>query len=952
MRLIRILWGFMKPLVALDGPAPLPAQVAGFLLDGKREGLVDLGDTLVLIPTAGAGRAIRRELAKRGVLSPQFRLPMDALLPGSVAVASRLERETVWASLLDPARRRTFEPLVPRAVPLDAAEDRFGVAARLCLTCDQLAEAGKDPASGELAGLFDGDNQRWETFGRLHGQYLAALSNYGLRDPNDLRIEQAQNSDVAPGLKRIIVACIPDLPVIVEHWLTAMSAKGISVDVLAWSPEKQSAHLDAWGRPDVDWWKSHYPKVDEECLVAANDPATEAGLLLDHAGARRESGYGLFAAAPESVTALAQEVAWRDAEPHLPEGRPLAQTESAEIFLGWDGFVRGRRLRDLRVLLQKPCFLSWFTSAAKEIACINAEEALVACDRLVGERLCGTVDAAVSWLEHAKEPRGKCALAEFLPQKCLVLVVQRLLGLHTDGFALLAEVNRHRGAVKSGSIAALELAAMGEVPKQIEASPVLCRLEDEEREAVVRSDIARGRIFPRASADAIEIQGWLEAPWSGAETLIVAGCREGALPAGTHEDSFLPDAARARLGLVTQDARFARDAFLLSCLLASHPGERLRLGFSRFRGQGEPNRPSRLLFGCEDSGLPRRSTLLFKPDPPTKPRVAAAAEFKLHIPEPADSRKPLESTHVTAFRSYLQCPLRFYLRYVLGLRTMDSDAREISAADYGTVMHKVLEEFAADESLRGLRDAEEIASALDKRLDEVVPRYYGTDFSPVVRVQIESMRYRLRAAALTESAIRRDGWETIGTEYKVKKEDKLCLGGLAISGTMDRVDRHPDLGLRILDYKTFSQRKNPAKTHIGPRRTRENLPQADIETFTKNGRPQERSWMDLQLPLYAWFARQIWPEDAAKGVKVGYFLLPPDADSGKDALEFFEMDEAMQNSAEGCAVRIAELIRAGVFWPPAPVSEVEYDDFEDWFMKGDPHEIIDAESIGRLRGTP
>lgn len=941
----------MNPLVVLGDSAPLPAQVATFLLGGKKEGLVDLGDTLVLIPTAGAGRAIRRELAKRGVLSPQFRLPLDALLPGGVAVASRLEREAVWTSLLDPARRRTFEPLVPRAVPLDAADDRLGVAARLCLTCDQLAEAGKDPASGELAGLFDGDNQRWETFGRLHAQYLAALANHGLRDPNNLRIEQAQNPDVAPGLRRIIVACIPDLPVIVERWLAAMSAKGISVDVLAWSPAEQSAHLNAWGRPVVDWWKSHYPTVDAECLVAANDPATEAGLLLDHAGARRESGYGLFAAAPESVTALAQEVAWRDAEPHLPEGRALAQTESAEIFLGWNGFVRSRRLRDLRVLLQKPCFLSWFIFAAEGIARINAEEALVACDRLVGERLCGTVDAAVSWLEHAQEPRNKGALAEFLPQKWLVLAVQRLLGLHADGFALLAEVNRHRGAVKSGSIAALELAAMGEVLKQIEASPVLRGLEGGEREAVVRNGIARGRIFPRASADAIEIQGWLEAPWSSAETLIVAGCREGALPAGTHEDSFLPDAARARLGLVTQDARFARDAFLLSCLRTSHPGERLRLGYSRFRGQGEPNRPSRLLFGCENSELPRRSTLLFKPDPPTKPRAAAAAEFKLHIPEPAEIHRPPESIHVTAFRNYLQCPLRFYLRHMLGLRTMDSDAREISAADYGTVVHKVLEEFAADESLRGLRDADEIVGALDQRLDEVVPRYYGADFSPVVRVQIEGMRFRLRAAALTESVIRRDGWVTMGTEYKVGKEDKLLLGGLAISGTMDRVDRHPELGLRILDYKTYSQHKNPARTHIGPRRVRENLPQANLETFTKNGRSQARSWMDLQLPLYAWLARRIWPEDAARGVKVGYFLLPSDLDSNKDALEFFELDEAMQNSAESCAARIAELIRKGVFWPPAPVSEVEYDDFADWFMNGDPREIIDGESIKRLQGA-
>jgi len=103
----------VKPLVALTEKAPLAAQVAAFLLRG-REGIpIDLGDTLVLVPTAGAGRAIRRELSKRGVLSAQFRLPMDALLPKNLSVASRLEREAAWATLLNLDDRQRFASIVP-----------------------------------------------------------------------------------------------------------------------------------------------------------------------------------------------------------------------------------------------------------------------------------------------------------------------------------------------------------------------------------------------------------------------------------------------------------------------------------------------------------------------------------------------------------------------------------------------------------------------------------------------------------------------------------------------------------------------------------------------------------------------------------------------------------------------------------------------------------------------
>ena len=880
---------------------------------------------------------------------------MDALVPESAAVASRLEREAAWASLLDPSRRQSFTALVPEIVPLDTADACFGVAARLCAVCDQLAEAGCDPSSPELPQLLEEDALRWDAFGKLYSKYLELLDGT-LRDPNDVRLEQAKDPSVASALKRVVVACIPDLPVVVETYLESLAKKGIAVDVLEWSPSGQSAHLNRWGRPYdknnkepvlLKWWKEHPPRVPEECLVPANDPATEAGLLLDYAGSRRDVGYELFAAAPESAVALAQEIAWRGTHPYLPEGRALAQTESAEILLGWDGFACGCGLRDLRVLLQKPCFLSFFVASAGKPGHFTAEAALEACDRLVGERLCENLEAADSWLKHAEKPTGKKALREFIAQEDLVHTAFRLLGRKLDGQTVLAEVNDYRGTVAAGSPAAKELAAVAEVTDQIKNSPILGGLSAEMREAAVRADIARKRIFLRAPADAIEVQGWLEAPWSGAHTLIVAGCREGALPSGGHDDSFLPDGAKARLGLVTQDARFARDAYLLSCLLASRQPGQVLLGFARFRNQGEPNRPSRLLFGCEDRELPRRSTLLFKPAPPSRREGHGEKKFTLHIPKPAPRQWPVDSIRVTGFKSYLECPLRFYLGNVLSLRKVDADAREIPATDFGTVIHKVLEEFARD---KALRDPEEIAAMLSCRLDEVIPRYYGEKPTPVIRVQIESMRSRLQAAAAAEAKIRGDGWETIAAEHKVKKEDRRMLGGLAITGTLDRIDRHPEHGLRILDYKTYSQRKNPAKTHIGPRRTSKHLPEADLDTLSKGGKVQPRSWSDLQLPLYDWLARQIWPEDAAKGVGVGYFLLPPEADPKNDALEIFALDGDMRGSAVKCATRIAELVKGGVFWPPS--SRVEFDDFENWFMEGDPEKIIDAESAQRLNGNP
>jgi ATP-dependent helicase/nuclease subunit B len=209
------------------------------------------------------------------------------------------------------------------------------------------------------------------------------------------------------------------------------------------------------------------------------------------------------------------------------------------------------------------------------------------------------------------------------------------------------------------------------------------------------------------------------------------------------------------------DARFARDAYLLACLI--HSGSRVILGTSRFRSQGEPNRPSRLLFACGDAELPRRSRRLLRPSLPAK-RQETKASWTLELPLLI---KAVEAMRVTGFKNYLQCPLRFYLQNVCGIRDFDPEAREISPRDFGTVMHKVLEEYGANEATKHLEDPAEIARVFDRKLDEVARRFYGDLFSPVVLVQLESMRARLRSLAPWQARARADGWRI--RDYRRKR---------------------------------------------------------------------------------------------------------------------------------------------------------------------------------------
>ena len=110
--------------ILLQKTDPLASQVAECLL---KDGGFDLSRVEVWIPTAGAGRRIRRALAERGVLSPRFTQPMRALLPAGVRIAERFEREGAWALALKKMGEAFLEPLFGDArLDSDAARLKSG----------------------------------------------------------------------------------------------------------------------------------------------------------------------------------------------------------------------------------------------------------------------------------------------------------------------------------------------------------------------------------------------------------------------------------------------------------------------------------------------------------------------------------------------------------------------------------------------------------------------------------------------------------------------------------------------------------------------------------------------------------------------------------------------------------------------------------------------------------
>jgi ATP-dependent helicase/nuclease subunit B len=280
---------------------------------------------------------------------------------------------------------------------------------------------------------------------------------------------------------------------------------------------------------------------------------------------------------------------------------------------------------------------------------------------------------------------------------------------------------------------------------------------------------------------------------------------------------------------------------------------------------------------------------------------------------------------VTALRDWLACPFRFYLRHGLKMSRVDAAKSEIDARDFGTLLHGALQELADDGGLRDCVDASVLTDFLLARFDQIVRLRYGAELTLPLIVQFESARQRLRAAARVEARERVAGWRTERAEWTFS----VPLGPVSLRGKIDRIDRHVDGRVRVLDYKTADIVKPPAQTHLRFWREADRERPDWMRCVDPAGKL--KVWADLQLPLY----RRAVAAEFGRDVACGYFTLPR-AVGGTTVMAWTDFSGDLQASAELCAEGVAAAVAAGVFWPPAELAgrSAEWDEFAELFQRG------------------
>jgi hypothetical protein len=227
-------------------------------------------------------------------------------------------------------------------------------------------------------------------------------------------------------------------------------------------------------------------------------------------------------------------------------------------------------------------------------------------------------------------------------------------------------------------------------------------------------------------------------------------------------------------------------------------------------------------------------------------------------------------------------------------------------------------------------------------LDQEARMLFGPSPAPAVRVPLEAIPVRLRAFAAVQAAEREAGWRIVDVERRLGTKDGFCIGPLPVSAKIDRVDEHPEWGLRVLDYKTSARAAAPDKTHWRGIRGKPWLPESGIAVAGKSS-----VWTDLQLPVYRLIAEHWY---GAREVATGYFNLP--ADPASAGIQRLVLSQELLESARLCAEAIAGRVARGCFWPPQSLRASGEDPLDPILSLGTPDETLDAETVSFLGGQP
>ncbi|MEM9825874.1 MAG: PD-(D/E)XK nuclease family protein [Planctomycetota bacterium] len=841
-------------------------------------------------------------------------------------LASPRERALVWGQCLADASDGQKRWLSPRGQWRDDDPAHLDGLVRWIESLNAEVHSAAANFSDVANFVDDADTRaRWQVLVELHKTYLQRLADMGLADLHQQR-QAAIDARRCHSRREVILVGCSDLPKITTALLGHIDA---TVEAWIAAPGEYAGRFDAFGNVLAGAWDNVTESLPPDCLRRAEDVADQASRAAEQISRWQTSDPRLsiaFGVTDESQVPAAEfALLGRHLHPRRNLGYTVAETAPGRLLRLLGDHVSRRSWESLAGLVRHPWVLRYFfgDDAQQQDACLAELDALrsgafpvqidaklpprTTRDFPIAAKLPADIDA---WLRPLAAKTAKTSRHCEAIGKCL-RELPPAPEQHWRSHAALAQID-------------------GWLREQADVHPQLD--PPEAIEDVLRGVIeACGRLRigdrqpPSGDTTAeVPILGWLDLALDDSDAIVVMGLNHPFVPAAAANEPLLPASLRAQFGINDSEKRFARDAHALACMW--HARSAIQFFVGKTSADGNPTPPSRLLATANaDIVAQRIRSLVGKNEHVAAPEqqigVAAGDTFAhrwittpstgaITVPELDIARgQAVEQMSVTAFKNYLTCPYRFYLRHVLHIKPLDDQADELAANQFGDLIHNALEDFGKDESRRRLTDLSAITSALQDAIDQRAQSTYGRGASAAVQMQIALAKQRILAVAKAQAKRIADGWQIVQAEAAVDEDVAYVMVDgkrMGLRGRFDRIDFHPATGrYAILDYKTHGH--PPEKKHLGK--------DADGNEV----------WIDLQLPLYRRMIPFLSGVDADPSlVEVGYFNIgETDAETRINLAEFTTDQWRL---ADRQIDRVIRSIWAGHFDPVDPPPK--YDDYE------------------------
>ena len=345
--------------------------------------------------------------------------------------------------------------------------------------------------------------------------------------------------------------------------------------------------------------------------------------------------------------------------------------------------------------------------------------------------------------------------------------------------------------------------------------------------------------FHGEPAEGLQVMGLLETRALDFTNIIVLSTGEGFLPRATPDPSFIPYNLREAFGLTTLREKVAVYAHYFYRLLWRSQHVTLVYNDSNTGiRQNEISRFIRQLLAETDIPV-NHIRLQADADPASRPEPIVVEK-----PHGAEAEERLRhALSPTALNTYTECPLKFYYRYVRGLRIDPDPSEGLDAMLFGNVFHRAAELFYKELTKeRKLVNAADLDPYLEQGGERLAPfvrqafrdayfsqarsadgRIVGMpeEYSGILLIAVDVVRTYLqtllrndrRLAPFTIIDIEQPHYAKIDIELPASDGEKPRHVSISTGGIIDRMDMIASTDVdggrlvRIVDYKTGSQAK-------------------------------------------------------------------------------------------------------------------------------------------------